>query len=124
MQLLLLPDYAQSPAPLLKPRVASQLVPLLTQTMLAAPAATVGVSMMVRPTGGLAVLVAPVVTVITPLVTEVTTVTFFVTRESRYAVRTGGATSEGAQFLVAHCDAGLDGGDFGRCAGSLGFGEI
>lgn len=71
-------NYGQSPAPGLKPRTGSHVVPEFVQTILALPAVKVGVSTIVKATGGLALLVALVVTEITPLVTEVTVVIFFV----------------------------------------------
>ena len=46
---------------------------------MAPPTGNVGVSIIVKLTAGLAVSVAPVVTLITPFVTDVTAVIFFVT---------------------------------------------
>ncbi len=68
--------YGQSPAPDLKPRVGSQLVPVFVQVILAAPAASVGTSIIVYATP--AEEVAPVITEIMPSVTDVTAVMFLV----------------------------------------------
>jgi len=72
-----LTDYGQSPWPGLNPRVTSQLVPVFVHVILASPAANAGVSTIVSATP--AVVVAPVVAVITPFVTVGTAVMFFVT---------------------------------------------
>ena len=66
--------YGQSPWPGLKPRPASQEVPVFVHTIFAAPTANVGVSIIVSAVP--VAEVAPDVTLMTPAVTDVIAVIF------------------------------------------------